>query len=57
MDMNKTITISEEDFMRASANIMGSDKLGELLKEHPMVTLLVTMISFELQNELFKGEV
>lgn len=57
MDMNKTITISEEDFMKASANIMSGEKVGKLLKEQPMMTLLVTMISFELQNELFKEEV
>ena len=57
MDMNKTITISREDFIEASTSIMKKGALGELLKEKPMMVLMCTMISSELHKELFKEEV
>lgn len=56
MDMNKKITITEEEFLEASAKVIGGENLRELISHQPVLLLFATALSMDLARLLFREE-
>ena len=56
MDLNKEITITEKQFMKASAEAMANDRMNELLHTSPVLILFAAVYSDEIAKILFKKE-
>ena len=51
--LNKIITISREDFLKASAKATSSEAMQTLTHEMPMMFMVLALYSAEIASELF----